>query len=328
MWFKRSLSLLFGAGVLMASLAAGASECTGTSSPTLESLVACVRDRMPRRRSGVFVVPSPPEIAAWRGVVGAMMRGGCDIALPLNLSSIVQLRSVRDADDGRTYCVLLETADRNGDGVVDRGFGAFIVDAAAERELSHQVSHPIADMGTEMQAVTVFKRTRSRTLILAGAHRDAIPAGSGWQGALRTADVVRNPATMFHATHAELMAYYGVRPWWAIQWHGMAEETCRAVDVHLSHGMNSAPAPGDKILELRKNLLARRPTWRISVAGSRQCSLNATANVQGRLLNDSTPAWSSGFPAIPVTWRFVHIEQHPGFRDPGEWIDALMATWP
>ena len=203
------------------------------------------------------------------------------------------------------------------------------MDAFAERELSHQVSHPIADEGTEIQAITVFKRTRSRTFLLAGAHRDAIPDDRGFHGASMSSDVAHNAATMFHAAHTEIAAYYGSKPWWAVQWHGMAEDTCEGVDVHLSHGVDTAPAAGDKILELRNNLLAQQPTWRIGVPGSRACALNATTNVQGRLLNGSAMTFSFGMAAAaPAPRRFVHIEQHPGVRDPERWIAAVMATWP
>ncbi|MGK3993256.1 hypothetical protein [Sorangium sp. So ce1024] len=363
----RSFLLLVGAGALIAPpRATGAAELSCPSSATLEALVACIRDQMPGRSSGGFVAPSAIEMEAWRSAVSAMMAGACDFALPPSLWSYARVRSFRDADSGRPYCLLMETADWNGDGVVDRGFGAFIVDAFAERELSHQVSHPIADAGTEIQAITVFKKTRSRTFLLAGAHRHAIPGDRWFFGPARTSDVAHNTATMFHTAHAAVAAHYGWKPWWAVQWHGMAEDTCEGVDVHLSHGVDTAPMAGDKILELRSHLLAHQPTWRIGVPGSRACSLNATTNVQGRLLNDgshgapggwshgspggwspggpggwslggwrtgwvhdgSSAGWGLGLPAAPPARRFVHIEQHPAVRDADRWIAAVLATWP
>ncbi|WP_438031101.1 hypothetical protein [Sorangium sp. So ce233] len=328
MRFGRSILLLVGASVLTAPRATGAAELTCSSSATLEALVACIRDQMPGRSSGVFVAPGPMEMEAWRSVVSAMMYGACSFVLPSSLWPFAQVRSFRDADNGRQYCLLMETADWNGDGVVDRGFGAFVVDAFAERELSHQVSHPIADAGTELQAITVFKKTRSRTFLLAGAHRDAIAGGRWFHGPSMSSDVAHNAATMFHTAHAAITSFYGWKPWWAVQWHGMAENTCESVDVHLSHGVDAAPAAGDKILELRNNLLAHQPTWRIGVPGSRVCALNATTNVQGRLLNGPPPSWSFGIPAATHSRRFVHIEQHPGVRDADGWIAAVLATWP
>ncbi|XXX71818.1 hypothetical protein WMF30_29645 [Sorangium sp. So ce134] len=327
----RSFLLVLGTSVLLAmgpTRATGAVELTCRSSATLEALVSCMRDQMPGRGSGRFVAPSFVEMSAWRSVASAMLRGECGFALPYSLSPFAQIRRFRDAESGRSYCVLMETADRNGDGIVDRGFGAFIVDPGAARELSHQVSHPIADAGTETQAVTVFKQTRSRSFLLAGAHRAASPGVGGFHGLSVSSDAAHSAATMFHATHLEIAAHYGEKPWWAIQWHGMSEDTCEVVDVHLSHGVDTSPAAGDKIVELRNNLRAREPTWRIGVAGGRECSLNGTSNIQGQHLNNAPTGWTHGGAAVPSTRRFVHIEQHPRFRDPEKWIAAVLATWP
>ncbi|WP_437312536.1 hypothetical protein [Sorangium sp. So ce385] len=326
-----SFLLVLGTSVVLAMVptrATGAVELTCASSATLEALVSCIRDQMPGRGSRSLVAPSFLEMSAWRSVVSAMLRGDCGFALPYSLSPLVRIRPFRDAESGRSYCVLLETADWNGDGIVDRGFGAFIVDAGAERELSHQVAHPIADAGTETQAVTVFKETRSRTFLLAGAHRDASPGVSGFYGSSVSSDAAHSAATMFHATHVEIAAYYGEKPWWAIQWHGMSEDTCEVVDVHLSHGVDTSPTAGDKIMELRDHLRAHEPTWRIGVAGGRECALNGTSNIQGHYLNSAPTGWTYGGAAAPPSRRFVHIEQHPGFRDPERWIAAVLATWP
>ncbi|WP_437933076.1 hypothetical protein [Sorangium sp. So ce341] len=327
--------LVLGTSVSLAVVptrATGAVALTCASSATLEALVSCIRDQTPGRGSRSLVAPSFMEMSAWRSVVSAMLRGDCGFALPYSLSPLARIRPFWDAESGRGYCVLMETADWNGDGIVDRGFGAFIVDASAERELSHQVAHPIADAGTETQAVTVFKETRSRTFLLAGAHRDASPGVSGFYGSSVSSDAAHSAATMFHATHVEIAAHYGEKPWWAIQWHGMSEDTCEVVDVHLSHGVETSPTAGDKIVELRDHLRAHEPTWRIGIAGGRECSLNGTSNIQGHHLNsalNSAPTgWTHGGAAAPPSRRFVHIEQHPGFRDPDKWIAAVLATWP
>ncbi|WP_437668561.1 hypothetical protein [Sorangium sp. So ce131] len=222
----------------------------------------------------------------------------------------------------------MEVADGNGDRIVDRGLGTFIVDAAAEREICHSAAHPIADAETEIQAITVFKETRSRSFLMGGAHRDASMVESACQSSLATSDMAHNVANMFHATYQELAAHYGSRRWSAIQWHGMAQSTCASVDVHLSHGMDVVPVEGDKILELRRNLLAYKPAWRIGVPGGGACSLNATTNVQGRLLNGVPASRVCGSPAASYSGRFIHIEQDPGFRDPDSWIAAIMDTWP
>ncbi|WP_438021403.1 hypothetical protein WMF18_21015 [Sorangium sp. So ce315] len=319
--------LLLGASILISSRTAMAAQLTCSASATLEDLTVCIRDQMPRRDSGSFVVPSFTQVSAWRSVVRAMIRGTCNTVLPSSLSSFMRIRSLRDAANGRRYCVLMETGDQDEDGFVDRGTGTFIVDAAARRELNHTAPHPISDMRTETEAVTIFKETRSRSLLVAGTHRDASLVVSDCQSSTMLSDVAHNVANMFHATHLELAAHYGPRPWWVISWHGMAEDTCPAVDVHLSHGMDVVPVEGDRALALRNNLRAYHPGWRIGVPGRGMCSLNGTTNVQGRFLNGVPASGVCGSPAARYTGRFVHIEQDPAFRDPDSWIAAVMDTW-
>jgi hypothetical protein len=208
-------------GAVVSSSAAVA-DLTCASSMTLESLAACIRKQMPQSGSNGFVAPNAIEQADWRAVVKQMLQGSCDFTLPASLSGIMQIRTFTDSANGRNYCVLMEVRDANGDGSVDRGWGTFIVNNDAMRELSHQAPHPISDSTTEMQALTIFKETDSRSYLMAGAHRDANAANSTCQnstcqGSHKEADAAHNTATMFHATNQELINWYGAASWHAIQ---------------------------------------------------------------------------------------------------------------
>ena len=132
---------------------------------------------------------------------------------------------------------------------------------------------------------------------------------------------------MFQATNAERWPTTG-RRLVAIQWHGMAADTCERAEVYLSHGRNVLPASGDKILELKNNMLLYHPGWDIETTGSGACTLNATDNTQGRLMNGVPPASVCGTAASSYTGRFLHIEQDPGFRSPADWVQAVEDTWP
>ena len=264
-------------------------------SGTLEDLVKCIRDKMPKRESNGYVAPTFAQRADWRIVVNQMLQGSCDFAVPVSLNGMVQRKTFTDTGNGRDYCLLMEVRDQNGDGFVDKGFGTFIVYNKATRQLSHQAVHPIADSGTEKQAVTVFKATDSRSFLMAGAHRNANAARSTCLPSERESDASHNSNTMVQATNEELLAYYGAAPWFAIQWHGMGDETCPDTDVYLSHG-RKVSADTDKIRDLRRELLEHHPAtpttpaWRVDVPPLRDgepgsCDLNATENMQGRLLN-------------------------------------------
>ena len=138
--------------------ASGNPDLTCASSKDLGLLVECIRAHMPRKEPRIRRA-NTSQRADWRIVVNQMMQGSCDFAVPVSLSGIVQVRTFTDTGNGRNYCLLMEVRDQNGDGLVDNGFGTFIVYSKASRQLSHQAVHPIADSSTEKQAVTVFKDT-------------------------------------------------------------------------------------------------------------------------------------------------------------------------
>jgi hypothetical protein len=298
------------------------------SSTTLESLVTCIRAQMPQSGSNGYVAPTPTQRADWRTVVNQILQGSCDFAVPASLNGIVQVKTFTDTGNGRNYCLLMEVLDQNGNGFVDNGFGTFIVYNSATRQLSHQAVHPIADSTTESQAVTVFKDTDSRSYLMAGAHRNANSAASTCLPSDPESDASHNSNTMVQATNEELLAYYGAASWFAIQWHGMAASTCPTTDVYPSHGRMVTPAPSDKIAVLRDNLLVHHPTWNVDLPGSGSCSLNATENVQGRLLNGVAAECVCCTAASSYTQKFVHIEQDPNFRNPSDWIAPITDTFP
>ena len=202
-------------------VASGNADVTCASSKNLDSLVECIRDHMPLKESNGYVAPTPSQRADWRIVVNQMLQGSCDFAVPVSLNGIVQVKTFTDTDNGRNYCLLIEVRDQNGDGqngdgLVDNGFGTFIVYSKASRQLSHQAVHPIFDRDTEKQAVTVFKDTESRSFLMAGAHRDANSKASACLPSHPEFDASHNSNTMVQATNEELLAYYGSASWFAI----------------------------------------------------------------------------------------------------------------
>jgi hypothetical protein len=308
--------------------ASGNPDLTCASSKDLGLLVECIRAHMPRKEPPGYVAPTPSQRADWRIVVNQMMQGSCDFAVPVSLSGIVQVRTFTDTGNRRNYCLLMEVRDQNGDGLVDNGFGTFIVYSKASRQLSHQAVHPIADSSTEKQAVTVFKDTDSRSFLMAGAHRDANSKESACLPPHPESDASHDSNTMVQATNEELLAYYGTASWFAIQWHGMDTSRCPS-HVFPSHGLDIAPAPTDKIAVLRDRLLLHHPTWRVDLPGYGACILNATENVQGRLLNGVPAERVCCTPASSYTQKFIHIEQDPDdFRNPSNWIAPITDTFP
>ncbi len=307
---------------------AAAADLTCSTATTLDALATCIRNQMPASGSNGYVAPTLAEQNDWRTAVRDMLNGSCSATLPASLQGILQRGTFVDGSNGRTYCVLMEVRDANSNGRVDRGWGTFITYAGATRELSHQAPHPISDSTTENQAIGIFRDTDSRSYLMAGAHRLANSGSSSCQSSYGPADAAHNVDNMFHATNAELMAHYGTGDWSAIQWHGMAADTCDAAEVYLSHGRNVVPASTDPSFVLKSNMLLSHPTWDVETTGTGACTLNATDNTQGRLLNGVSAANVCGTAATSYSGRFLHIEQDPGFRSPADWIQAVNETWP
>src|SRR5262245_7385245 len=269
-------TLLIAAVVSLLLIGSGNADLTCPSSTTLDALVKCIRAQMPPAGSNGYFAPTPSQRADWRIVINQMLQGSCDFTVPVSLNGIVQVRTFTDVVNGLGDFRLMDVLDQNGVGFVDHGFGTFLVYSNATRQLSHQAVHPIFDSNTEIQAVTVFKDTDSRSFLMAGAHRNANSAASACLPDQRESDPSHNVNSMVQATNEELLAYYGAASWFAIQWHGMAGTRCPTTDVHLSHGLN-VHAPTDKIAVLRKLLRhnSNNSKWRVSLAGESSCDLNA-----------------------------------------------------
>ncbi len=92
--------------------------------------------------------------------------------------------------------------------------------------------------------------------------------------------------------------------------------------------MNVTPNGGDRIVTLRNNVLVYHPTWDVDLPGAGACSLNATDNTQGRLINGVPAGSECGTAAASYNGRFIHIEQDPNYRNPADWLNPVRDTWP
>jgi hypothetical protein len=299
---------------------------------TLEELAICIAGHMPDEGSEGFVVPGDDVRSDWSVVVREMLAGRCDdIALPSSLASVYSIRTFVDGDDLQGYCVLMEILDEDANGIVDRGWGTFITNPAADREINVQVAHPLADTMVEVQGIGIFKGIGARSCLLAGSHREANSTPSACQAAYTGSDVAHNVDNLFQTATVQTKSFYDVlgTSFVVFQFHGMASTTCPGVNVYLTHGLSSAPGATDRILDLKSNLLAHNPTWVISVPGDTPpCSLNGTTNVQGCFLNGVAAGSVCTTLASSSTGIFYYTEQILASRNAVDWIDAIIDTWP
>jgi len=300
------------------------------ASITLESLMDCILDRSGiRDRSGVYVIPTEAERADFGRAARAMLGGGCaEVVLGPAVAQTYRVTMFRDVGTGKRYCVLMEVGDDDGNGKIDKGWGTFIVDPAANRELNIAVAHPLDDALTQDQGIAVFARTASRSFLLAGSRRnlggERPCVGEDAENDCFASDVAHSVDSMFYVVTQQLADFYGATDWTQLQFHG--NRSCPATDIHMSYGVPGPLTGTDKLSRLKAQLRVHNSDWIVTLFGEpgQPCILNGTTNVQGQLLNDGAPA---------AQRRFIHIEQfmdeqRNDRRDPENWIPGILATWP
>jgi hypothetical protein len=299
---------------------------TCPTATALEQLIACIISQGPYSEGAGYVEPSSTVKADWQTVVRSMMNGSCDFALPASFAPVMTIMTFADSGNMRNYCVLYETADANLDGKVDKGWGTFITYNASNKALVIQSPHPVFDMTTENEAITVFKETRARAFLLMGAHRNAssVPA---CQSGYYISDPAHDVRDVFNPTVVELKSYFGSSPYWVLQFHGMAVDSC-SDNVYMSNGFTTLPPTGTKIWQLYDAMHTDHPTWSIDLTGQGSCSLSGATSPTGRIIHGIAIASACSTAATTNTGYFIHIEQDPGNRTASDWIPAINTVWP
>lgn len=321
-----SLYLLFLAALLAIAVPpATAQNLSCSSSTTLDSLVACIYSHMPRAGGG-FVIPSEAARADWRTAVTEMMDGSCSTMLPASLAGIMERRTFVDSGSGRSYCVLLEVRDDDGNNIVDRGWGTFITDDNAVRKLNIMAPHPIFDLNTHSEGVAVFRDMEARSFALGGTHRNANYDASSCNSAYPTSDPTHNKENMMFATAEALLAYYGDTDWHMIQFHGKSATSCGGAAVVMADGVVGPPTP--EVHGLYGQMTAAHPDWNIVEPAAGYTCLQATDTIMGRLLNGVAESDVCARRAETPSGRFLHLEQNLAQRTAGDWVPALQEVFP
>ncbi|ETW93017.1 MAG: hypothetical protein ETSY1_41065 [Candidatus Entotheonella factor] len=301
---------------------------------TLEEMIVCVQEHMPRGGSSGYVVPTAAVRRDWRHIVYNMLAGQCDqqLHLPHTLRDNYSLATFTDGETHQTYCVLLETTDQVPPfRQVERGWGTFIVNPNAIRELSIQVPHPHHEPRTADQGIGIFKGSEARSFIMAGAHRHANTRPGPCQPAFLEADASYNHESPFHAAVEGIADFYARnrQSFTALQFHGMTYYACKGVHVYMSYGSNTQPLPGTALAQLRTALVKHNPDWAVRLPGEQAaCRLYGGSNIQGRLLNGVAAVDVCHTSAAAVSEQFVHIVQAPGpYRHAQPWIAAINQTF-
>lgn len=286
---------------------------------------------MPQKDTEGFAKPSPSELTQWRTLIQSLSAEN----LPENLNEVVNsvaahfpsYQLIRFEDTGNNlanYYILEERPN------VVKGWGAFFINPTAKKELAIEVPHPISDASTPTQSVEIFRKTQSRYLILAGAHRCANTAPStcdgttsvcGTNGFIRESDMAHVANAPFEITHEVIR---GARPaLYFLNLHGN-NDTSSCGDLFLSSGFSSTVAT--VLSQFRKNLPAdtHLDTRIIGDSNVVGCPHTGTTNVQGRFTNGSLQPCTQS--ATTVDGHFIHIEQSINARTNTIFINDIITS--
>ncbi|WP_406502974.1 hypothetical protein [Streptomyces sp. NBC_00212] len=246
--------------------------------------------------------PSPTDRRAMAESVGLVLDGKREEA-GRRLSHVgYQLRTLVDAETGRTYA---ELSDRSESVPAPRGWGRVYIDLSSPVRWSVQAPHPVSDARTERLGAHVLLGSPGGVLVIAGAHRDA---GRG-----NSADVAHRRDTIFAAVCDEL-AKRGLP---GIQVHGFADGSDPDHDVIASTGTGTAGRADGK--SLANALLGQG--FQVCRAWARSCPLEGTENVEGR------KAAAEDVPFLHVEFSNTVRTDDASTRRAIAAVDTLTARW-
>ncbi|KAJ7461393.1 hypothetical protein B0H11DRAFT_1736032 [Mycena galericulata] len=299
--------------------------------------------------------PNPEELCGWEDLVLSLLSvdGNCiAVVVPASIAEIYQVSLFTDPA-GPQYCVASESTSI--DGVYAKGWGLVVVPAtrdAVMRDIHFAVPHPAYDLFTPEQAGALFKSTGARSLLISGRVRTANLASSDCviptsnSTVYYKTDPTHDVAEPFHSASKTIRAWQhanGGCPAQScafIQLHGKAASSCPTDAIFLSSGTGRSTssiswytdAVDRPIKRLKTELVAAFPTWNVSLPSDSGCSLTATDNVFGRLVNgipESLVCTNTSTAAL-TTGEFIHIEQAKISRGAAAysgWTAAFLAAF-
>ena len=219
---------------------------TATATPfTLETVrgdlanqITRLEDNMPRAASQGYRPPTQAEQDAFGRLAGAVASGapGSNEA-DLAAGSGYELITYTDRGDGRRSSYLLRERKP-----VTRGWGLYAFRVGSDSPLIVEAPHPLADEGTPLIAMRIYRALDARALLIAGAHREA--------GVDDSADVAHAPVSIFQVVHQLILSSEAV----VLQIHGFAAEKHPGYpQVVIGHDQSAHDARIDRLAQALKD---------------------------------------------------------------------------
>lgn len=239
-----------------------------------------------------------------------------------------------DGDNGRSYCILATISILYpwGNVIVD-------LDAASSKNLSFDCPHPKYDAETGEQGIRLLKGTRARSWIVAGSHRMANNYVEGTcQPHHYFSDAAHSVDNCFLAAVAAVNFYYESvvhQDYTSVQLHGMSQSTCGSIDTFFSHGScdRSKRKEGEEKIDILQSIAEAHPldNGKHAVAGSGECNLCGSTNIQGRMINGVDRNHLCDTVAASTNGKFIQIEQKREYRQESAaefWNNVFNEAYP
>ncbi|KAJ6531659.1 hypothetical protein DFH09DRAFT_1183029 [Mycena vulgaris] len=356
----RSLGLLYSIPQPLLANTSGQITCLKNATSTFEDLVACfdaytVSEGYYSDDTYTAAQPNLEELCGWEDLISSLLSvdGNCtSVVVPPSIAAVYDVSLFTDPN-GPQYCVASEHT--YVDGVYAKGWGLVIVPAtqgAVKRDIHLAAPHPAYDLFTPEQAGALFKSTEARSLLISGRVRTANLAASDCVIPASNSTIYYKTDPAHDVAEPFFSASKVIRAWQEanggcpaqscafIQMHGKAASTCPTDTMFLSSGIaRSTPslawytdAVDRPIKRLKAELMASFPTWNVSLPSDSACSLTATDNVFGRLVNGISErlVCTKASTADLTTGEFIHIEQailSRGAAAYSGWTAALLAAF-
>lgn len=184
------------------------------------------------------------------------------------------------------------------------------------RGLIFETPHPVHDLDTLPQGVTLAQGLNARALLTSGTHRCANTTASGCSGETSVcsggapapypeSDMAHTVASRFQAAHTTIAANFNTDL--VVSLHGFGDN-----GISLSNGTTDDIPDNAPVATLVTMLKQLEPELNVTTCNafpgtSAEQRLCGTTNVQGRHLNGSQNACTLG--ADQASERFIHMEQ-------------------
>jgi len=249
----------------------------------LVAQVARLKQLAPAKYSQQYQPPTKQELAQFQALAEALVLENMNRALALANRLNYQLVQFTERASQQPLLGVWEKPQKNQS---KRGWGSYWINLAAQTPDLVECPHILFDRLTPEIGAQIFRLSKARGFLMAGAHRNA--------NGLGTADVCDPIASMFQAVHKG-WSKDGANTW---QIHGFSDPVTKGfpkpTQIVLSNGTGNVSQPMialDQMLEKHGfstyvyNELspgtAINQTLNGEVAGTRFSSLAATQNVQG-----------------------------------------------